>query len=141
MPPTMGGKRVPYERGQSGTASPDPVLVAMPPAKIRTNVAAAGTTASRCRPAFTLCDTSFVTPCRKACDVRHASTAGDFAAGAPHGGLGYNPPFRLATPARAAQTETPPRHDSGDLPRRPPAVQLRGAGRRAGARRGGHRSR
>lgn len=32
IPPTMGGISFPYERGQSGTARPEPVLVTIPPA-------------------------------------------------------------------------------------------------------------
>ena len=35
----MGGKSVPNESGQSGTAKPDPVLVTIPPTKIKKRVA------------------------------------------------------------------------------------------------------
>jgi hypothetical protein len=31
----MGGKTIPYESGQSGTASPEPVLLTIAPAKIK----------------------------------------------------------------------------------------------------------
>jgi hypothetical protein len=48
----MGGISIPYDSGQSGTASPEPVLVTSPPMKIRTRVAAAVATASRCRPGW-----------------------------------------------------------------------------------------
>ena len=37
----MGGKNFPYDRGQSGTARPDPVDVTIAPAKIRKSVDAA----------------------------------------------------------------------------------------------------
>jgi hypothetical protein len=38
MPPTIGGKNIPYDNGQSGTASPDPVLVTRPPEITKRNV-------------------------------------------------------------------------------------------------------
>ena len=41
MPPTIGGKNFPYDRGQSGTARPDPVEVTIAPAKMRKSVDAA----------------------------------------------------------------------------------------------------
>jgi len=41
MPPTIGGKSIPYDSGQSGTASPDEVLVTMAPAKMSNSVDAA----------------------------------------------------------------------------------------------------
>lgn len=36
----MGGKTIPYDKGQSGTDNPDPVLVTSPPAKIKNTVVA-----------------------------------------------------------------------------------------------------
>ena len=47
----MGGKTGPKESGQSGTASPEPVLVTRPPANSSTAVAVAVATARRCSPA------------------------------------------------------------------------------------------
>src|ERR1041384_8247374 len=44
----MGGMSCPYESGQSGTASPDSVLVTRPPAIRRKNVATEVVTANRC---------------------------------------------------------------------------------------------
>src|SRR5690348_16505831 len=38
MPPIIGGKTLPYESGQSGTARPEPVDVTMAPAKMRKSV-------------------------------------------------------------------------------------------------------
>src|SRR5712691_8431658 len=38
MPPTIGGMSIPYESGQSGTASPEPVDVTIAPAKISKSV-------------------------------------------------------------------------------------------------------
>src|SRR6266496_2694534 len=49
MPPTIGGKNCPYDKGQSGTARLDPVLVTSPPTKISTKVAPAVKSAKRCR--------------------------------------------------------------------------------------------
>src|SRR4051794_41201000 len=43
MPPTIGGRSMPYESGQSGTARPEPVEVTIAPAKIRNRVSAAVT--------------------------------------------------------------------------------------------------
>jgi len=34
----MGGNRLPYDKGQSGTAKPEPVLVTSPPTKIKKSV-------------------------------------------------------------------------------------------------------
>src|SRR3989338_11488147 len=45
MPPTIGGNHVPYDSGQSGTASPESVDVTNPPAIKRKKVATAVTTA------------------------------------------------------------------------------------------------
>ena len=45
----MWGNKVPKERGQSGTARLDPVLVTSAPAKSRTKVQPAVTRAKRCR--------------------------------------------------------------------------------------------
>src|SRR5438552_959337 len=44
---TIGGNTWPNDRGQSGTASPDPVLVTRPPTKRSIRVAPAVTTARR----------------------------------------------------------------------------------------------
>jgi hypothetical protein len=41
MPPTIGGMRLPKERGQSGTARPASLLVTKPPAISRKKVAPA----------------------------------------------------------------------------------------------------
>src|SRR6185295_4415427 len=54
MPPTqfsIGKVNIvqPYEFGQSGTDSPEPVLVTRPPAKIRTAVETTVSSAKRCR--------------------------------------------------------------------------------------------
>src|SRR5262249_53299818 len=49
MPPTIGGITMPYESGQSGTESPEPVLVTSPPANTRTSVLSESATAKRCR--------------------------------------------------------------------------------------------
>src|SRR5436305_8285636 len=38
MPPIIGGKTLPYDSGQSGTARPEPVDVTIAPAKIRKRV-------------------------------------------------------------------------------------------------------
>src|SRR5258707_2960156 len=56
MPPTIGGITMPYERGQSGTDRPEPVLVTSPPAKTRTSVLSERATAKRCRAVATSCD-------------------------------------------------------------------------------------
>src|SRR5439155_239337 len=48
-PPVIGGKTVPNDSGQSGTASPDPVLVTRPPTARSTTVAPAHAVAYRCR--------------------------------------------------------------------------------------------
>jgi hypothetical protein len=57
MPPTHfdGGKVnmfQPYVVGQSGTDSPDSVLVTSPPTKMRKTVEIAVNTAKQCRPKF-----------------------------------------------------------------------------------------
>src|SRR5205814_7441164 len=41
MPPIIGGKTMPYDSGQSGTARPEPVDVTIAPAKMRNSVEAA----------------------------------------------------------------------------------------------------
>src|SRR3989338_9605851 len=48
MPPTIGGNHVPYDSGQSGTASAESVDVTNPPAIKRKKVATAVTTAKMC---------------------------------------------------------------------------------------------
>src|ERR1043166_6947176 len=47
MPPIIGGKTLPYDSGQSGTARPEPVDVTMAPAKIRNSVEKATSFAKR----------------------------------------------------------------------------------------------
>src|SRR3954470_25048370 len=47
MPPIIGGKTLPYDSGQSGTARPEPVDVTIAPAKIRKSVENATSLAKR----------------------------------------------------------------------------------------------
>src|SRR5215468_256387 len=67
----MRGKSCPNESGQSGTASPEPVLVTSPPTKIRTSVAPAIAVAKRCNQAGARAATS--TTRRTSVRVRRAS--------------------------------------------------------------------